>query len=383
METSIHTPPPRKIAFLRAQVGKGTQLFLRLRDKLRAGAKSPLSFWERARVRASLGYDILRILLAAVLLTAAVLKTYELATGPVLGNGLLDSRWLLMAVVEFELFFGIWLLSGFYPRQTWAAAILCFGIFACVSLYKALAGHASCGCFGPVPINPWYTTAFDAAIVLLLLYWRPRGLSRLSLAVILKGTDGAPCEAWSRWSAKDLRGTANASVPLRSLSKVFAIWLLLALPAGYSMATYTDATLSEVGEIVGDGNVVVLQLEKWIGRRFPLLDYIDIGDQIVQGNWMVVFYHQDCPKCQDALINLDHVAKRYGIFHVALIGIPPYRNSVANQAKESVLVLHSQLSKTREWFIQTPFFLLLDNGEVMATELEVQPILADYFKYVN
>ena len=197
METWIHTPPPQNRIFAGTS-RKGDALFLRLRDKLRAGAKSPLSFWERARVRASLGYDILRILLAAVLLTAAVLKTYELATGPVLGNELLDSRWLLMAVVEFELFFGIWLLSGFYPRQTWAAAILCFGIFACVPLYKALAGHASCGCFGPVPINPWYTTAFDAAIVLLLLYWRPRGLSRLSLAVILKGTDGAPCEAWSR-----------------------------------------------------------------------------------------------------------------------------------------------------------------------------------------
>jgi hypothetical protein len=48
-------------------------------------------------------------------------------------------------VVEFELFFGLWLLAGLYPKATSAVTLLCFGGFACVSLYKAISGEATCG----------------------------------------------------------------------------------------------------------------------------------------------------------------------------------------------------------------------------------------------
>ena len=86
------------------------------------------------------GYDVVRILMAAVLLTAAVLKAYQLATEPIIGTGLLDSRWLLMATVEFELFFGLWLLANIWAKPTWAAALACFGLFTVVSLCKAHLG---------------------------------------------------------------------------------------------------------------------------------------------------------------------------------------------------------------------------------------------------
>ena len=103
------------------------------------------------------GYDVLRIAAALLLLMAAGLKAHQLATEPVLGTGLLESRWFLMAVVEFELFFGLWLLSGLLTKVTWAAALGCFVLFCCISLFKALSGHATCGCFGKVEVNPWYT----------------------------------------------------------------------------------------------------------------------------------------------------------------------------------------------------------------------------------
>jgi len=114
------------------------------------------------------GYDVIRIALGVLLLTAAGLKAHQLATEPVLSTGLLDSRWLLMATVEFELLFGLWLLGNIWPKPTWAAALACFGLFAGVSLYKALSGHASCGCFGRVPVNPWYTATLDVAMVFLV-----------------------------------------------------------------------------------------------------------------------------------------------------------------------------------------------------------------------
>jgi hypothetical protein len=57
-----------------------------------------------------------------VLLVAAVLKAHQLATEPVFGASLLESRWLLVAVVQYELFLAFWLLSGLFPRTA-----CCFG----------------------------------------------------------------------------------------------------------------------------------------------------------------------------------------------------------------------------------------------------------------
>ena len=94
------------------------------------------------------GYDMVRVACGVLLLAAAGLKGYQLATEPVLGTGMLDSRLLLTATVEFELLFGLWLLANLWPKLSWAAAMGCFSLFACVSLYKALSGDATCGRFG-------------------------------------------------------------------------------------------------------------------------------------------------------------------------------------------------------------------------------------------
>jgi hypothetical protein len=53
-----------------------------------------------------------RLLLGVILLVAASLKGYELATGPIAENSLPWRRWFFIAVVEVELFLGLWLLSG-------------------------------------------------------------------------------------------------------------------------------------------------------------------------------------------------------------------------------------------------------------------------------
>jgi hypothetical protein len=119
-------------------------------------------------------HDAVRVVLGVLLLVAAGLKGYQLATEPVLGDGILNSPWLLIGVVEFEIFFGLWLIAGLYPKWTWVAACGCFTLFAGVSLFKALSGAASCGCFGRMQVNPWYTVALDALAVATLLVFRPR-----------------------------------------------------------------------------------------------------------------------------------------------------------------------------------------------------------------
>jgi len=98
--------------------------------------------------------DILLKGLGLLLLTAAVLKGHELLTVPVANRGLWTWRPLLIFQVEFEVALGFWLLSGIFKRLAWLATLLCFGLFCCVTLYKALTGATSCGCFGTVHVNP-------------------------------------------------------------------------------------------------------------------------------------------------------------------------------------------------------------------------------------
>ena len=72
----------------------------------------------RAWCARTTAYDVVRVAAAVVLLTAAGLKAHQAATSPVLGDGFLNSRWVLIATVEFEIFFGLWLLANILPVWT-------------------------------------------------------------------------------------------------------------------------------------------------------------------------------------------------------------------------------------------------------------------------
>ncbi|MGM0487596.1 MAG: MauE/DoxX family redox-associated membrane protein [Planctomycetota bacterium] len=111
--------------------------------------------------------------------------------------------------MEFELFFGLWLLANIQPEWTRRAAIACFAVFAAVSLYRAFSGAASCGCFGRVVVNPWYTFAMAVGAVLALLRWQAfepssstRHLSwtpaRRAVAVTSVWFVSAPLVGWRR-----------------------------------------------------------------------------------------------------------------------------------------------------------------------------------------
>jgi hypothetical protein len=277
--------------------------------------------------------------LSVILLVAAVLKGYQLATQPVLGGGLLDSRWLLIGAVEFELFFGLWLLVGCWPKPTWAAALACFALFFCVSLYKALSGHASCGCFGQVPVNPWYTVMLDLTIVFALFHWRPEeqgGLSTIRFE----------------------------QLPARVVG-VLGCWFLLAVPAAIAMGGYRPASLSPAGDIASNTPIVLLEPETWVGKRFPLLAYVDIGDRLEKGQWLAVLYHHDCSKCQEAMRELKTVANQADGLQVALIEMPPYGE--ASRGLSTPLFVMGRLQVVKEWFAQTPVALVLNEGQVMKT----------------
>ena len=264
------------------------------------------------------GYHLVRIAVAVLLLTASVLKCWQLATEPIIGNSLLESRWLLMATVEFELFFGIWLLANIWAKPTWAAALACFGLFTCVSLCKAISGHATCGCFGRVPVNPWFTTTLDLGVIIALLRWRPSGRDQVSFS---------------------------------RLATVLCLGTIIGMPA--AIVVYGNAIAPGIRTVA---NVTVLQPDKWVGTRFPLFDEIDIGDRLRVGEWNLLLYHFDCQKCQDAIKELK--SKNVPL---ACIEVPPCQN----EKPTTTSYMMGQLQEGHEWFVATPVILHIKDQHVI------------------
>jgi hypothetical protein len=178
-------------------------------------------------------------MLGLILLVAAGLKAHQLASDPFVTVAprpsslarFVHSRPFLTAVVECELLFGLVLLSGIVPRLTWALALLCFGGFALISLYKGISGCSTCGCFGRVPVNPWYTFGLDVAAVLALLRWRPRGLS-----------------------------TAHVQT-FSCFATIAALWFLVGAPVALATWCGPECALADLGEVLADGRMVVLKPE--------------------------------------------------------------------------------------------------------------------------
>jgi len=266
--------------------------------------------------------------LGIILAAAAVLKGWQLLTEPTAEKDLWTSRALLIFTVEFEIALSIWLLSGLFKRAAWLAALLCFSAFSAVTFYKAVSGAESCGCFGSVHVNPWITLfAVDLPAVLALAVFRPKvNLPKLTSA-----------------KAVILEMMAPMPSPVR-LAAVFCIGLVLVAVSTVVLALNPPARATASYE--------VLEPESWVGGELAILDYIDIGDKLRNGNWLVLFYHHDCPDCAEAI-------RRYE--QMAFIQVPPYGRSVVRNNPNYAV---GKLLDIKEWFITTPVCVLLMSSEV-------------------
>jgi hypothetical protein len=150
---------------------------------------------------------------------------------------------------------------------------------------------------------------------------------------------------------------------------VLAVWLFLGLPAGIAMGSYADTTLSEAGHVMGNGNIVVLKPDSWIGKRFPLLEYIDNGERLTRGSWAVLFYHRDCPVCQEAIPRYEACARRsrpeQGDTRIALIEVPPYDRPLSHTPTKGSSCLLGRLDSDHKWFVETPLEVTVDGGVVI------------------
>ena len=126
-----------------------------------------------------------------LLLTAAGLKLYGWNVSPFAQYGWLLSPSVQTAAVGWELFLGVWLVSGTARRMSWLLATLTFTAFAAVSGYLGVIGQAKCGCFGVIEASPWVAFGVDVGVVALLAVARPNPEPSGTLGLRLVGGVGA------------------------------------------------------------------------------------------------------------------------------------------------------------------------------------------------
>lgn len=283
---------------------------------------------------------IICIVLGLVLLTAAILKSYQVATETVVKLDLWQG--VTFAAIEVEFILGGWLLSGFHPILAWRMALVCFAIFGGVSFYQALASETSCNCFGKLHVNPWYALSIDLGAVGSLLLGHP----------VLDSSK-------------------------RSIGSSFHHGLLCGLPiigvASYFLVRMfflnSPATLTlEDGRIIGQSRVVLLKPGEWTGQRFPLLQHIDIGSELATGQWIVILYHTDCPRCRELVSDYQQKAAVPEEPRIALIEVPTDNSGLQS---EGLLPPRKNCSTGRlrrpyNWIISTPTIIRLNSGVVQA-----------------
>ncbi len=307
--------------------------------------------------RISVSNVVLRAL-GLLLLTAAVLKGHELLTVPMANKDLWSWRPFLIFQVEFELTLGIWLLSGLFKRLAWLAALACFSLFCCVTLYKGLTGAASCGCFGRVHVNPWITlSAIDLPSVVILALFRPAGLRPQWLFLCLRSP-----------RRRILAFVRQFFKPLPSLAKFTGVTSL-----GLAMLGMTTPILAISKPARVTTKYEILEPKTWVGKELPILKYIDIADQLKQGTWLVLFYHHNCPECQKAIRRYERMARelkdKNELLRVAMIEVPP---CAPNAAELSRFCLWGRLFAAKEWFVTTPATALVRDRRVTAVwEIQV------------
>ena len=307
--------------------------------------------------------------------------------------------------VEFAL--GVWMVSGLFRKAAWTAGTAAYLGFIGVTLYKAMAGETSCGCFGRVEVDPWVTLfAIDVPFALLLLVFRPKGHKLLP-------------PPWP-----DVRHAIATAVPIFA-ALIFTVPLLVALRPEFIQPTdwtphvpypRPDPRLQPVEPIdpidpidpiepidpidpiepVEPNMPEVIEPDPVIKPDpdpapdpepdpdpdpdpvveapplWPWLEYIDIADQLTDGIVVAYMYHWDCSTCAESIPKYEaynQELSRMGLdeFKIAYLAIPPYGPEGAGPVPADTTALHGKLTDQRRWAVTSPFVVALFEGKVAKT----------------
>src|SRR5271156_2541209 len=207
---------------------------------------------------------LIEIVLAVVLITAAILKAYQLFTYTIyFPSSQTLSPMFQTILIQMELLLGIWLATGGLSRLRFFTTLLCFFVFSGVTAWETLRAMPNCGCFGFVTIPPWLTLTFDLSAVIGLLLTRPRSISLGDI---------------SPSGIRLIGGITFASLAILALWGFYLIKI---------HSARTEVNLSSLNT----GSVVVMDATAMLHKPFSLFGEIQRSDALKNGKWLVIFYH--------------------------------------------------------------------------------------------
>ena len=267
------------------------------------------------------------------MIIASILKIHELLTVPIISEGFWESWEFFLIQIPLELGLGIWLVSGLFRKAAWLIGLIAFAGFIGVTLQKGIIGAESCGCFGTVTVNPWITLfLIDVPLFLSFAIFRPKGEKLLP-------------PPW----------------PKAAHFLAVAIPTFILLPViEYVLITNKPPMVSEKYE--------VLEVKQWAEQEvWPLLQYVDINEQMQSGEWVVLMYHYDCPDCRAAIPEYEKMYNdlKGNNVDMAFIEMPPYGDASHQLVADESAVNRGRLSDAKKWFVQTPVVAVLRDGKVL------------------
>ena len=271
--------------------------------------------------------DVVLVAVGTVLVVAAILKVYAVLTGQMQGS----YATILEALMEMAA--GFWCWCGAWRQWAWRAVVVFFLIFAGVSLLRGLEGHPSCGCFGTVQVNPWWTLALDVGVLGALLAGRPP------------------------------QGSVPPATQLR-IRGTGLLLLVLFVAGGWVVARNRPAWLHANGTITGGAGTVLMDPVGWTHHRLPLLKYMPNAQVYSNGRWLVVLYHHGCEVCWQAIGQVAaKLAAAQHPHHVLLIQVPPDGPLPASLHTRGMV--EGEVDFGRNWAIRMfPLYLDMHNGVV-------------------
>lgn len=267
--------------------------------------------------------NIQGVIAGLLLILASVLKIHQLATTPFLGNFFSDSRELNIAFAFVELTLGFWLASGWNGNTSRKFAIGVFLAFFISTLVMLVRGAESCGCFGVLVVHPIVTLLIDVVVLLVLTLWRPKCGGKFPVVA--------------------------ASIYLASLA--FSFWIIF---------QFEFVSFDDIGTVANEEAVIIMEEDGWVNKPLPIFGLL-VGrekERLLKGDWQIIFYHTDCPKCQKLIDNASKLEKK-----TAFVEIPPYRNPAATN---SDTIVWMKLSDRYDWFVKAPAIVFVRDGIVLA-----------------
>jgi hypothetical protein len=144
-------------------------------------------------------------------------------------------------------------------------------------------------------------------------------------------------------------------------------WLATALFLG-TVGTRGVATgeLPGIGKRLGD--TIIVEPERMLGGSFALANYMDMGNRLVRGRWLVVLYREGCPDCRSVLARSGDIeAAAQGRGAIAYVSVPAHASETIGR-QETFQIAGTSLAMKEEydWLVSVPLFIVVEHNRVLA-----------------